>query len=155
MTRIKLARELSKLTRAEAAEKLGVPYTTYANWENDEREPPIAMIVKMCGLFNCAADFLLGTGPRESKPICRIGEEMTAEKCAAELERLICARERAFRDGFIIDGEKAFLKRENDNIFPVYDFALLAVKGCIPKNTKCSCGYENNYCPQCRKPLKE
>lgn len=33
MTRIKLARELSKLTRAEAAEKLGVPYTTYANWK--------------------------------------------------------------------------------------------------------------------------
>ena len=133
MTRIKLARELSKLTRAEAAEKLGVPYTTYVNWENDEREPPIAMIVKMCGLFNCAADFLLGIGPREPKPMHRIGEEMTAEKCAAALESLISSRERAFRDGFVIDGEEVFLKRENDLIFPVYEYALLAVKGCIPK----------------------
>lgn len=133
MTRIKLARELSKLTRAEAAEKLGVPYTTYANWENEEREPPIAMIVKMCGLFQCSADFLLGIGSRESKPIYRIGEEMTAEKCAAALESLISSRERMFREGIVIDGEKGFLQRENDLVFPVYEFALLAVKGCIPK----------------------
>ena len=43
-TRLKELRKDMSLTQAELAEKLGIPSSTYANWEQGRREPSIGEI---------------------------------------------------------------------------------------------------------------
>lgn len=69
MKRIKQVRRACKLTQREFAEHLGVPATTYCSWENEKRDPPVSMILKMSYLFGCSTDYLLGRGADDSQLI--------------------------------------------------------------------------------------
>lgn len=61
MKNLKLARKNSNLTQKEVAQKLGIPTTTYANYEQIETSvPPIETLLKMCELFDCSTDYLFG-----------------------------------------------------------------------------------------------
>ena len=70
------------------AERLGIPQTTWSNYEKGKNEPDFAFINKVCLEFRVSADWLLfKRGPRESDS--HAGDEYTnGEPSAVRVERL-------------------------------------------------------------------
>lgn len=60
--RIKELRLERKLNMRETARQLGIPYTTYVNYEKGTREPNLEMLIKLADFFNVSVDYLLGRG---------------------------------------------------------------------------------------------
>jgi len=60
--RIKAARIRSGKGRQEAANSIGINYSTYANYENNIREPNVEVVAKIASVLNVSADYLCGTG---------------------------------------------------------------------------------------------
>lgn len=60
MNRMKELREEKKISMKEAARRLGIPYTTYVNYEKGLREPNSEMLINISNFFNCTIDYLLG-----------------------------------------------------------------------------------------------
>ena len=58
--RIKKERENLNLTRDELAQKLDVSYSAIAMYEQGHREPNNELTLKMCELFDCSMDYLIG-----------------------------------------------------------------------------------------------
>ena len=58
--RIRELRIASGISQVELAEKLGVSKQSVSNWENDNIQPSIEMLVKIARVFNVSTDFLLG-----------------------------------------------------------------------------------------------
>lgn len=46
--------------QVELAKRLGVAKQTVSNWENDNIQPSIEMLVRLSRLFNVSTDYLLG-----------------------------------------------------------------------------------------------
>ena len=53
-------------TQVQLAQKLGVTKQTVSNWENDNIQPSIDMLIKISKVFNVSADYLLGLTPTNS-----------------------------------------------------------------------------------------
>ena len=53
-------------TQVQLAQKLGVTKQTVSNWENDNIQPSIDMLVKISKTFNVTTDYLLGLVPTNS-----------------------------------------------------------------------------------------
>ncbi len=53
-------------TQVQLAQKLGVTKQTISNWENDNIQPSIDMLVKLSNIFNTSTDYLLGLTPVNS-----------------------------------------------------------------------------------------
>lgn len=58
--RIKMLRESKGITKTQASRDLGVPYTTYYNYENAVCEPSASMLVKIALYYSVSTDWLLG-----------------------------------------------------------------------------------------------
>lgn len=58
--RIKKERENLGLSREDLAKKLGVSYSAIAMYEQGNREPNNELILEMCKIFDCTADYLIG-----------------------------------------------------------------------------------------------
>ena len=56
---LKSARLESTMTQKQVAEKLNVVESCYANWEQGRTEPNIAMLRKLCELFEITLDELV------------------------------------------------------------------------------------------------
>ena len=56
---LKAARSESGMTQREVASKLNVVESCYANWEQGRTEPNIAMLRKLCELFDITIDELI------------------------------------------------------------------------------------------------
>ena len=50
-------------TQVQLAQKLGITKQTVSNWENDNIQPSIDMLVKLSKIFNVTTDSLLGLTP--------------------------------------------------------------------------------------------
>ena len=67
-----LSKKISELrlsfgwTQVQLAQKLGITKQTVSNWENDNIQPSIDMLVKISKLFNVTTDYLLGLTPTNS-----------------------------------------------------------------------------------------
>ena len=59
MNRLKLLREQKGLNMREAARLIGIPYTTYVNYEKGEREPNSETLIKLADFFETTIDYLL------------------------------------------------------------------------------------------------
>ena len=57
---LKKARKETGLTQKEVADKLGVNYTTYRNYEQGQREPNHRTLAALSNLLNVSTDNLLG-----------------------------------------------------------------------------------------------
>ncbi|MDE7071128.1 MAG: helix-turn-helix domain-containing protein [Clostridia bacterium] len=57
-TRLKDLRKENSLSQSEVAQKLGIPPSTYANWEQGRREPSIADIYNIIKCMNIDANDL-------------------------------------------------------------------------------------------------
>lgn len=58
--RIKEERENLNLSREDLAKKIGVSYSAIAMYEQGNREPNNEILLKMCEIFDCTADYLIG-----------------------------------------------------------------------------------------------
>ena len=50
----------------QLAQKLGITKQTVSNWENDNIQPSIDMLIKISKIFNVSTDYLLGLTPTNS-----------------------------------------------------------------------------------------
>lgn len=64
--KLRTLRKTRKLNQADVAKALGIPPTTYSNWEQGKAEPPLAFLVKIAEYYHCTADFLLGIDPAQT-----------------------------------------------------------------------------------------
>ena len=62
--RIKELRISRGMSQVEIAEKLGVSKQSVSNWENDNIQPSIDMLIKISHLFSVSTDYLLGEDKR-------------------------------------------------------------------------------------------
>ena len=53
-------------TQVQLAQKLGVTKQTVSNWENDNIQPSIDMLIKLSNIFNVSTDYLLALTPNNS-----------------------------------------------------------------------------------------
>lgn len=60
MNNIKLLRKNKKLSQQTLSQMLGITQSNLSSWENNKWEPDNASIIKMCEIFGCTADYLLG-----------------------------------------------------------------------------------------------
>lgn len=58
--RIKKERKNLDLTREDLAKKIGVSYSAIAMYEQGHREPNNELMLKICEIFNCSMDYLMG-----------------------------------------------------------------------------------------------
>mgnify|MGYP002625453283 CR=1 FL=1 len=62
--RIKELRVARGLNQVELAERLGVSKQSVSNWENDNIQPSIEMLVRLSHTFSVSTDYLLGENAR-------------------------------------------------------------------------------------------
>lgn len=60
MSRIKDLREQRGISMRKVAEEIGIPYTTYVNYEKGDREPNSEMLIVLANYFKVSIDYLLG-----------------------------------------------------------------------------------------------
>ncbi|MGM9626980.1 MAG: helix-turn-helix domain-containing protein [Faecousia sp.] len=60
MYRIKELRESKGLNMKETARLLGMPYTTYVNYEKEQREPTSEILIQLADFFETSVDYLVG-----------------------------------------------------------------------------------------------
>ena len=58
--RINELRQAFGWNQVELAKRLGVAKQTVSNWENDNIQPSIEMLIRLAKLFNVTTDYLLG-----------------------------------------------------------------------------------------------
>lgn len=83
-TKIKELRLAHGLNQVELGKKLSVTKQTISNWENNNIQPSVDMLVKIADYFSVSTDFLLERDKKET--IC--AEGLTAEQIA-HIELLI------------------------------------------------------------------
>lgn len=77
-------RTASGWSQVDLANKLGVAKQTVSNWENENIQPSIEMLVRLARLFNVTTDYLLGL---DSIP--RLSVEGLSTNVVAHLSQLI------------------------------------------------------------------
>ena len=77
-------RTASGWSQVDLAKKLGVAKQTVSNWENENIQPSIEMLVRPARLFNVTTDYLLGL---DSIP--RLSVEGLSTNVVAHLSQLI------------------------------------------------------------------
>ncbi len=58
--RIRELRQARNLTQVDLAKELGVTKQSVSNWENDNIQPSIEMLIKTADFFGVSTDYLLG-----------------------------------------------------------------------------------------------
>lgn len=64
--KIKEARSKSGFTQKEMAQKLHISISTYSNYENGYREPPLKTIESICEILGYSLDDLIGYKPNQA-----------------------------------------------------------------------------------------
>lgn len=77
--RLRLARNLSQVDLAKA---LGVTKQSISNWENDNIQPSIDMLVRLSKYFSVSTDVLLGQEQREYLEITGLTDSQLAHVTA-------------------------------------------------------------------------
>lgn len=71
-------------SQVELAKRLGVAKQTVSNWENDNIQPSIEMLMRLARLFNVTTDYMLGL---EATP--RLAVDGLPEYVVAHISQLI------------------------------------------------------------------
>ena len=82
--RIRKLRLERNLSQVDLAKKLGVVKQTVSNWENENIQPSIEMLMRLAKLFNVTTDHLLGLDT-----IPRLSVEGLPSNVVAHLSQLI------------------------------------------------------------------
>lgn len=69
MNRLSDLRSEKGITMRDAARSLGMPYTTYVNYEKGTREPNSETLIQLANFYDTSVDYLIGKSKsREEKP---------------------------------------------------------------------------------------
>lgn len=68
MNKIKSLREARGLTMKDVAAAVGLPYTTYVNYEKGAREPSSETLSKIADYFSVSVDYLIGRSVEAALP---------------------------------------------------------------------------------------
>ena len=77
-TKLKAARIAAGLTQEQAAELLGVSRQTMSNWENNNIQPSVDMLVSIARLFSVSTDYLLCLDDRQVLDVSGLSPEYVA-----------------------------------------------------------------------------
>lgn len=67
-----------KMSQVELAKILGVSKQSVSNWENDNIQPSIEMLVKLAKVFSVSTDYLLGFEEKDSLDVSGLSPEIVA-----------------------------------------------------------------------------
>ena len=76
--RIKRLRTTHQLSQVELASALNVSKQSVSNWENDNIQPSIEMLIKIAALFHVSTDYLLGLDDKEYLQVSGLTPEQKA-----------------------------------------------------------------------------
>lgn len=84
---IERERERNDLSRKDVYQRLGISKQRYGQYANGVRKPDYEMLARMCDLFNCSADALLGREVQndEVKHILRLKMNSLSEESLMKL----------------------------------------------------------------------
>ena len=72
---IKKLRLANGITQVELAKHLGVTKQCVSNWENDNIQPSIDMLIKLSDFFKVSTDYMLGIEKRKNINVEGLSEE--------------------------------------------------------------------------------
>ena len=72
--RIREIRTAKKMSQGELANILGVTKQSVSNWENDNIQPSIEMLIKLAKALSVSSDYLLGIDERRYLDITGLSE---------------------------------------------------------------------------------
>lgn len=75
MNRLKELREKRGMNMTQVAAALGMPYTTYVNYEKGAREPNSEVLIQFANFYNVSIDYLIGRQASEKTPATTGGRE--------------------------------------------------------------------------------
>ena len=58
--KLRLLRRESNATLKEVSNGIGIPLSTYSNYEQGRREPSLEVLKLICDFYNVSADYLIG-----------------------------------------------------------------------------------------------
>ncbi len=65
-------------SQVEMAKRLGVAKQTASNWENDNIQPSIDMLIRLAKLFNVSTDYLLGLEKEPRISVAGLSDDVIA-----------------------------------------------------------------------------
>lgn len=75
---IRALRLASKMSQVELAEALNVTKQSVSNWENDNIQPSVEMVVKIAKVFSVSVDYLLGLEQGQYIDVTGLPEEVVS-----------------------------------------------------------------------------
>lgn len=75
---IKKLRISRGISQVKLAEKLGVTKQSVSNWENDNIQPSIDMLIKISKFFSVSTDYLLGLSDKQTVDVTGLDIEKTS-----------------------------------------------------------------------------
>ena len=79
--RIDTLRRALSWSQVELAKRLGVAKQTVSNWENDNIQPSIEMLVRLAKIFNVTTDYLLGLEDTPRISVAGLPDTVVAHIC--------------------------------------------------------------------------
>lgn len=76
--RIRELRAARKMSQVELAKALGVSKQSISNWENDNIQPSIEMLVKLAQVLSVPTDYLLGLNEKDFLDVSGLSPEIIA-----------------------------------------------------------------------------
>ena len=76
--RIRELRCSRKMSQVELAKHLGISKQSISNWENDNIQPSIEMLVKLSKVFSVSTDYLLGLEQTSDLDVSGLSPEVIA-----------------------------------------------------------------------------
>lgn len=90
MFRIAELRRAKGLNMSDAAKMLGMPYTTYVNYEKGLREPTSEILIQLADFYDTTIDYMIGRPGASAKNACHsIVEKSAAFQATAEEKQII------------------------------------------------------------------
>ena len=74
--RIRNTRQSFGWTQVELANRLGIAKQTVSNWENNNIQPSVDMLIRIAGIFNTSTDYLLERDNRRSLDVNGLNDEI-------------------------------------------------------------------------------
>lgn len=108
MLELKRLREARGLNMRETAKLLGIPYTTYVNYEKGLREPTSEMLIALADFFDVSIDYLLGRGSSKDN-LTIITDELNSNTEANSNLIRIAARDGSYQERRLSDQQLAAL----------------------------------------------
>ena len=75
---IRTLRLVRGMSQVELARRLGVTKQSVSNWENDNIQPSVDMLLKIVRLYSVSADYLLGIDDRNTVDVTGLNNSQIA-----------------------------------------------------------------------------